>query len=38
MVLSVALLALFSILGGIFINFPAAFVESIVSNLPGLAR
>jgi formate hydrogenlyase subunit 3/multisubunit Na+/H+ antiporter MnhD subunit len=38
MVLSVALLALLSLLGGIFINFPSAFVQIIVSNLPGLVR
>lgn len=38
MVMSVALLALLSILGGVFINYPAAFVQSIVSNLPGIVR
>jgi proton-translocating NADH-quinone oxidoreductase chain N len=38
MVVSVALLAALGILGGIFINFPSAFVQSIVGQLPGLMR
>ena len=38
MVMSVALLALLSILFGIFINYPAGIVQTIVMNMPGIIR
>jgi NADH:ubiquinone oxidoreductase subunit 5 (subunit L)/multisubunit Na+/H+ antiporter MnhA subunit len=38
MVASVAILTIFSLLGGIFINYPSNFVQGIVANLSGIIR
>ena len=38
MVYSVAALAFFSLLGGIFINYPSGFVQVIVSNMLGIVK
>jgi NADH-quinone oxidoreductase subunit L len=38
MVASVAMLALLSLLGGIFINYPSGFTQSIVAGLPGILK
>lgn len=38
MVASVAFLALLSLLGGIFVNYPAAFAQAAVNNMLGIIR